>query len=172
MTRIRGMVGGLVLGSAMLAMLVSPFVRTASAADGHIRVLADTPLSPAADIPADVRKECTGLGDSLPGAIVRANRNVTLVQTPAALSEKTGRYLFVEIVKVDARGGGAFTGPKHMKVRGALIENGKEVADFEAKRGTMAAAGTCTTLQKAEKDLGEDIGVWLTRPTPHARLGD
>ena len=49
-----------------------------------------------------------------------------------------------------------------MNVRGALIENGKEIADFEAKRGTMAAAGTCSTLQKAEKDLGADIGVWLS----------
>jgi hypothetical protein len=167
------MVEGILVGSTMLAMLVSPFIRAADASEVRMtRVLQETPVSPAADIPADVRKECTGLGDELPKAIVRANRSATLVPTPAALSEKTGRYLFVEITKVEARGGGAFTGPKHMKVRGTLIENGKEIADFEAKRGTMAAAGTCTTLQKAEKDLGEDIGVWLTNPKPHAHLGD
>jgi hypothetical protein len=173
MTHMRGMVEALVVGSAMLAMVASPFMRAADAAEVHmIRVLQETPLSPAADIPADVRKECSELGDALPRAIVRANRSVALVQTPTALSEKTGRYLFVEITKVEAHGGGAFTGPKHMKVRGALIENGKEIADFEAQRGTMAAAGTCTTLQKAEKDLGADIGVWLTNPKPHAHLGD
>jgi hypothetical protein len=173
MTRIRGLAGGIVMGSTMLAMLASPFVRAAGAAEVRMtRVLQETPLSLAADIPADVRKECRDLGDELPKAIVRANRSATLVATPAALSEKTGRYLSLEITKVEAHGGGAFTGPKHMKVRGALIENGREIADFEAKRGAMAAAGTCTTLQKAEKDLGEDIGVWLTNPKPHAHLGD
>ena len=36
----------------------------------------------------------------------------------------------------------------------------------------MEAAGTCRTLQKAEKELGADIGVWLMAPRPHSRLGD
>jgi hypothetical protein len=173
MTHTRGTVEAIVVFSTMLAILGSPFMRAANASEVQMtRVLQETPVSPAADIPADDRKECADLGDELPKAIVRANRSATLVATPTALSEKTGRYLFVEITKVEARGGGAFTGPKHIKVRGALIENGKEIADFEAKRGTMAAAGTCTTLQKAEKDLGADIGVWLTNPKPHAHLGD
>jgi hypothetical protein len=173
MTHIRGLVEAFVVGSTMLAIMASPFTRAADASEVRMtRVLQETPLSPAADVPADVRKECTDLGDELPKAIVRANRSATLVATPTALSEKTGRYLSVEITKVEAHGGGAFTGPKHMKVRGTLIENGKEIADFEAKRGAMAAAGTCTTLQKAEKDLGTDIGVWLTNPKPHAHLGD
>jgi hypothetical protein len=173
MAHIRGLVEGLVVGSTLLAMVASPFMRAADAAEVRpIRVLQDTPFSPAADVPADVRKECTELGDELPRAIVRANRSVTLVSTPTALTERTGRYLSVEITKIEAHGGGAFTGPKHMKVRGALIENGREIADFEAKRGAMAAAGTCTTLQKAEKDLGADIGVWLTNPKPHAHLGE
>jgi hypothetical protein len=173
MAHIRGLAEGLVVGSTLLAMVASPFMRAADASEVRpIRVLQDTPFSPAADVPADVRKECTELGDELPRAIVRANRSVTLVSTPTALTERTGRYLSVEITKIEAHGGGAFTGPKHMKVRGALIENGREIADFEAKRGAMAAAGTCTTLQKAEKDLGADIGVWLTNPKPHAHLGE
>jgi len=172
MAKFRGMVEGVVVGSTMLAMLVSPFVRTASATEGRIRVLSETPLSPAAEIPADVRKECNGLGDSLPKAIVRANRNVTLVQTPAALQEKTGRYLHIEIIKVGARAAGALSGPKHMTVRGALVENGKEIADFEARRGSIAASGTCTMLQKTENELGNQIGTWLEHPRPHTFLGD
>jgi hypothetical protein len=59
-----------------------------------------------------------------------------------------------------------------MKVRGSLIENGKEIANFEAERGAMKAAGTCSTLEKTEKDLGADIGVWLENPKPRSRLGD
>lgn len=172
MTNIRGMVEGLIVGSTMLAMLVSPFARTASAAEGRIRVLSETPLSPAADVPADVRKECNDLGDELPKAIVRANRNVTLVTTPAALQEKTGRYLFIEIVNVKARAAGALSGPKDMTIRGALIDNGKEIADFEAKRGSYAASGTCTMLQKTEKELGAEIGQWLEHPRPHTHFSN
>ena len=55
-----------------------------------IRVLQETPFSPAADIPADVRKECTELGDEMPRAIVRANRCVTLVTTPTRADRKDG----------------------------------------------------------------------------------
>ena len=67
---------------------------------------------------------------------------------------------------------GALTGPKFMNVRGSLIENGKEIADFEAKRGAIKAANTCSMLEKAEKELGSDIGQWLEHPRPHSQLGD
>ena len=67
---------------------------------------------------------------------------------------KDGKYLTVEITKVKARGGGAFTGPKRMTVRGTLIENGKEIADFEAERGAMEAAGTCSTLREVREGAG------------------
>jgi len=154
-------------------LLLGPTIRSASAAaEGQVRVLHETPVSAVADIPPDVRKECDGLGDELPRAIMRANPRVNMVNTPQELRAKDGKYLIVEITKVKAHGGGAFTGPKKMTVRGSLVDNGKEVADFEAERGSMEAAGTCSTLQKSEKELGDDIGTWLQRPSPHARLGD
>jgi len=158
---------------ALAAMLMAPSVKPASTAtDSAIRVLQETPLSPAAEVPADVRKECNDLGDELPKAVMRSNRRVTLVSIPRELQEKSGKYLFVEITQVRAKAAGALTGPKKLNVRGALIENGKEIADFEGERGAMAPAGTCSTLEKAEKELGSDIGVWLTNPRPHSRLGD
>jgi hypothetical protein len=128
-------------------------------------------LSPAAEVPADVRKECNELGDEMPKAMMRANRYVTLVSTTRELQEKTGKYLSVEITRVRGKAAGALTGPKKLNVRGSLIENGKEIADFEGEKGTMAAAGTCSTLEKVEKDLGAEIGAWLQHPLPHSRLG-
>jgi hypothetical protein len=172
MTHNRGLLEALVVGSTMVAMLVSPFVRAAATGDTRVRVLQETPVSSAADIPANVRKECGAMGDELPRAIVRSSRRATIVPTQQQLAEKNGKYLFVEITKVKAHNAGALTGPKHMNVRGSLIENGKEIADFEAERGSMGAKGTCSTLQQAEKDLGADIGRWLDNPRPHARLGD
>ena len=95
-------------------------------------MLEETPLSPVADVPADVRKDCDDLGEELPRALARSSRRVTLVTSPHDL---TGRHLTIEITHVRAGRVGAFSGPKFMTVRGALIENGKEIADFEAKRG-------------------------------------
>jgi hypothetical protein len=174
MMQARGALEFLVAVPAVVAMLGSPWLKTASveaATDGRVRVLHETPISPAADIPRDVRDKCGALGKELPNAIVRASRRATIVQTPRELTEKPGKYLSVEITQVRAKGGGALTGPKHLVVRGSLIENGKEISHFDGDQGTMGATGTCSTLDKAEKDLGADIGRWLEHPTPGARLG-
>ena len=172
----RGIFESVVVVSALFTMVGAPSIRTVSAAagasdDGYIRVLRQTPVSPSADIPQNVREECNAMGKEMPNAIVRSSRRVKLVQDPKTLSEKSGKYLSVEITQVKAKGGGAFTGPKKMIVRGSLIDNGKEVANFDAERGSMKAASTCSTLQKAEKELGDDIGKWLEHPKPNDHLG-
>jgi hypothetical protein len=156
-----------VVSTMIVAMTVAPSIN--AAADSRIRVLEETPLSPAADVPADVRKDCDDLGDELPRALARASRSVTLVKSPHDL---TGRYLSIEITHVRAGRAGAFSGPKFMTVRGALIENGKEIADFDAKRGAISVANTCSMLDKAEKELGSDIARWLENPRPRSHLGD
>ena len=152
--------------------LIAPAMGTpAAAADDRIRVLFETPLSAAADIPPAVRNECRQIGRELPNAIVRSSRNVTLVKTAKELTSRRGKYLVVEITQVRAKGGGVITGPKHLVVRGALYENGKEIGDFEGERASMAAASTCASLEKAEKALGTDIARWLERPHAHVRRG-
>jgi len=168
MKRAGSVVEVLVVASTMVvATTVAPSVN--AAADGQIRVLEETPPSPAADIPADVRKDCDDLGEELPRALARSSRRVALVDSPRDL---TGKYLTIEITHVRAGRVGAFSGPKYMTVRGALIENGKEIADFEAKRGALKVSNTCSMLDKAEKELGTDIAQWLEHPRPHSRLGD
>lgn len=174
MLKTRGVVEVLVVASALGAMVVAPaFQRTAAAAgETTIRVLEETPISRAGDVPADVRTKCVQLGDDLPKAIARFNRHVVLVGSPQKLTDKSGKYLSVEITQVKAHGAGALTGPKDMTVRGSLVENGREISNFQAKRNAMTAKGTCDTLQKAEKELGSDIGQWLLNPRPGAYLGD
>jgi hypothetical protein len=167
MKRVRRVVEVLLVASTMVvAATVAP---SNAAADGQIRVLEDVPLSPVADVPADVRKDCADLGEELPRALARSSRRVTLVRSAHDL---TGKYLTIEITHVRAGRVGAFSGPKFMTVRGALIENGKEIADFEAKRGALKVSNTCSMLDKAEKELGSDIAQWLEHPRPHSQLGD
>ena len=143
----------------------------AAAADEKVRVLEETPFSSVADVPPAVRNECRQIGRELPNAIVRANRNVTLVKSPKELTAHHGKYLVLEITEVRAKGGGVMSGPKHLGIRGVLYENGKEIADFEGQRGSMGGTSTCGLLEKAEKALGADVGRWLERPHPHDRLG-
>jgi hypothetical protein len=156
------------------SLIAAPSVRrvAAAGADDSIRVLAETPLSAAADIPPAVRNECREIGRELPNAIVRSNRGVTLVKNPKELTARRGKYLVLEITQVRAKGGGVITGPKHMVVRGVLYEHGKEIADFEGERASMASASTCSSLDKAEKALGTDIARWLEHPHPHDRLAN
>lgn len=168
MKRTRSVVEVLVVASTMVvATMFAPSVNAAGGS--QVRVLQETPLSPVADVPADVRKDCVSLGDELPRALARSSRHVTLV--PSA-HDLTGRHLTIEITHVRAGRVGAFSGPKFMTVRGTLIENGKEIADFQAKRGAIKVSNTCSMLDKAEKELGSDIGQWLEHPRPHSQLGD
>src|SRR5438045_6439889 len=117
-----GIVKSVVVVSALFTMVGAPSIRTVSAAagaasdDGYVRVLRETPVSPSAEIPQNVREECQTMGKEMPNAIVRSSRRVKLVQDPKTLSEKSGKYLSIEITQVKAKGGGAFTGPKKMIV--------------------------------------------------------
>jgi hypothetical protein len=152
--------------AALLAVIVVPVTR----ADEKIRVLNPTPLAENSDVPAKVKEECRGLGQALPLAISRANRDVVLVKSAKELTAKSGRYFVLEIVEVKARGGGVWSGPKRMMVRGIAFANGKEVADVQAERGSTMAFSACDSLEKVEKVLGQDLAKWLVSPRPHDKL--
>jgi hypothetical protein len=159
----------LLVGAAALAVLAAPPApRVARAAD-KVRVLSPTPLHENSDVPNAVREECRDLGQLLPSALARAHRDVVLVKSDKELEGK-GRYLKVEIVEVRAKGGGVFSGPKHMTVRAVLFQGGKEIADVEVQRGSTMAFSACSSLEKVEKAIGQDLGKWLNNPRPHDRI--
>jgi len=90
---------------------------------------------------------------------------------------KKGRALELEITMVHAPGGGAWSGAKFMTVKGKLLENGKEVSNFTAKRysggGFMGGSkGTCSIIGRCAKAIGKDIATWLETPMPNAHLDD
>jgi hypothetical protein len=154
--------------AAVLAGSLSAAPATSLAGD-KIRVLSPTPLNENSDVPDAVREQCRDLGTLLPGALARAHRDVVLVKSDKELVGK-GRYLKVEIVEVRAKGGGVFSGPKHITVRASLFENGKEIADVQAQRGSTMAFSACSSLEKVEKTLGQDLGKWLNNPRPNDKI--
>lgn len=112
-------------------------------------------------VPAKVRSQCN-LQTAIPAAIASSAKDVKLVDGHGKLS--------LSISEVHAPGGGVFSGPKWVEVRGSYA--GKS---FRAKRLSVAdpfSGGTCGILDKIARALGSDIALWLEHPTANAELGD
>jgi len=146
----------------------------AAAAD-TTKILRSIPFAANASVPAAVRDQCA-LQTKVPEFIAQAaGSSVELVD--GALDRKRGRVLELEISEVHAPGGGGFSGPKWMSVKGELYDKGKQIGSFRAKRYSTGGAfggfkGTCAIIGRCTKTIGGDIASWLGSPTPNAELGD
>ena len=86
--------------------------------------------------------------------------------------------LTVEIVDVFGAGGGAWSGPKYIELKGTLKDsNGNKVGSFRARRHSMGGplggiSGTCKILKRCSKRLGQDVAEFLVDPEEDAYLGD
>lgn len=119
----------------------------------------------------DVKAECglerripAWIADNAPGA------------TPGA-ANGAGRVLTLEITGIMGAGGGAWSGPKQIRMSGTLADNGQVIGTFKARRTTTGGMwggykGTCSMLEICGEELGEDVGAWLQNPTMDARLGE
>jgi hypothetical protein len=144
---------------------------SASAAQDTIGIPRAVPIAENVDVSQAVRNECQ-LGEKVSTFLVQFAPNVAVTDDP-----KTGRYLRMEITEVFATGGGAWSGPKWMTVKGTLLENEKAIASFRAKRYSTGGAfggfkGTCSIIGRCTKAIAEDIAEWLKNPVDGAELGD
>jgi len=152
------------LGAAML---------TLPAVAGTVKVKTPVPYAKSVSVRPQVKEQCK-LGEKLASFLAESNSEVELVEGTLGSS---GSVLAMEITEVHASGGGAFSGPKWMTVKGTLKKNGRAVSRFRAKRfstgGAFAAfKGTCSIIGRCTKALGRDIGAWLQDPKDGALLGD
>ena len=93
---------------------------------------------------------------------------------------KSGKYheLSLEIIGAAGAGGGAWSGPKDMEIKGILKDQGgRVIGNFTARRystgGFMAGVkGTCTILRRCSRAIGKDVATYLIEPTTSAHLGD
>ena len=123
--------------------------------------------------PEKVQGECQ-LQTRVPTFLAEfAGANVELVDA----LPRSGRVLEMTISNVHAPGGGGFSGPKWMTVKGTLKENGKVIGTFTAKRLTTGGAfgafkGNCALIGRCARAIGKDVAEWLQNPTKGAMLGD
>lgn len=118
-----------------------------------------------------VIEECD-LQNRLPGYLAEAAPNTG----PGAAT--AGKVLTLEISHVMGFGGGLYSGPKQIVVKGTLTEGGAVTGTFEAKRTTVtggafgAYKGTCSLLHRTAKAVAKDVSGWLPAPTMNAKLGE
>ena len=132
----RGLVAKLLTRSfALCALAVGAFgVAALPAAAETVKIQRSIPFGPTAQVPAAVKDSCQ-LQTKVPAFVKEAaGSSVELVDGP--LNRKVGRVLEMEISEVHAPGGGAFSGPKWMSVKGELYDRGKQIGSFRAKRFT------------------------------------
>ena len=152
--------------SASFLMLAQPAL-----AAGPITIAAKIPyLNDGVASPA-IRAECTWNSD-VPAAIVAKSKG-GVVSTDQDLASVHGRKLTVTVVNLHAAGGGGFSGPKWIAMRGELNEDGKVLGNFDFRRTTShGRMTTCATLDYIGKALTQDILKWLKNPTTNAAPGD
>ena len=64
-----------------------------------------------------------------------------------------------------------------MTLKGKLLENGKEIGNFTAVRGSMGGAfggykSSCAVLHRCQSTLAKDILAWLKNPAKDSRIGE
>jgi hypothetical protein len=130
------------------------------------------PYASQAEVREQVRTECQ-IGEKLASYLEQYGDDVELVTGELG---DGGRVLRVEITDMFAPGGGAFSGPKWMEVKGTLEQNGEALGSFRAKRVSTGAftgfSGTCGILARCTKAIARDIAAWLGNPKKGSLLGD
>lgn len=145
-----------------------------------IYVASSAPFADPNSIAENVREEC-----ALPREqIVQLVRDTSeayipvVVDDPAVAAGK-GRVLSIEITRAISKG--AVYLPlghsKEVAIRGRLLQDGVEVANFEAMRGSRGGLfgglhSSCAVLHRCQDRLGTDVVLWLRSPIMGARLGE
>lgn len=151
------------LGPALLGVLVAA-APAAALAEG-VTVSRSIGFAPGAGVRQQIVDECK-LQTVIPAAVANSAGNVELVDGKGTLD--------LVISDVHGPGGGVFSGPKWVEVKGTLRRGGKALT-FRAKRVSAAdpfAGGTCGILAKCGRNIGADIAAWLESPVDGAEIGD
>jgi hypothetical protein len=114
---------------------------------------------------SEVRENCTW-NERLVEYLVRDARGKVKV-TDEDLDKIPGKTLKLVVVAMHTSGGAAFSGPKWIKIRGELRENGMVINNFEKSSHSAVDPFRwtgCSVLVKMSKQMGEYTAKWLERP--------
>ena len=159
------------LRTGALVLAVTMGLAVTAWAEG-VKVPNPVPYAAQAEVRAQVRAECQ-IGEKLASFLEQYGDDIELVTGEPGGG---GRVLQLQITDVFAPGGGAFSGPKWMEVKGTLEQNGELLGSFRAKRVSTGAftgfSGTCGILARCTRAIAQDIAAWLANPKKDSLLGD
>lgn len=150
--------------AAMFALLASH----SGLAETTIALDRNVPFTETLSVKPAVRTKCR-LQTNLPVYISKYSKKMAQIDDNAA---ESAAYLKMEISDVRTAGGGLFSGPKWMEVKGTLINDGVAGPSFRAKRVTTKGATACRAAGACAKAIAQDISAWLKDPVDGAQLGD
>lgn len=156
-----------------LSLFTAVLLPLAALAGGSITVPKKVPYEKGIHVPDAVRAECALEQKTAEHLHAALGGKFDKVSAADSVSGKTaGKALEMKITNVLAPGGGSWSGPKSVEVRGTLWENGKQLGSFTARRNTTRGHGTCGMLERDVKEIAADIAKWIDSPGKGDRLGD
>ncbi len=165
---------------SLLALTVAALLLPvpASAQNGTLSLQKIATFDKGLKLPDAIRTDCrleTKLIDFIESFAKDDFNRVAMVEDASAVT--SGRALAVSITGLSCEGGGAWSGPKHLTIRGTLRQDGRVIGTFTAHRVTVggvlgAYRGTCSLLGRCARALGKDVAGWLRNPAMDAVLGD
>ncbi|TDM05739.1 MAG: hypothetical protein C4K60_13545 [Ideonella sp. MAG2] len=151
----------------ILWMLMVLSSMTSAFAQNALNVL--TPISYVEGVapPDKVKAECSV--ESYLQTALETNLSKKNVVTFTNTAPPAGRLLRVQILNIDAVGGGGWTGAKSLSIRVELSADGtvmRKTAFTRSSRGGFGGAfvGTCSMLNRAAEALGKDVAKWMADP--------
>lgn len=119
----------------------------------------------------NIRKECTW-NTTMPQYLAKASEGRVKV-AEKNIDAAADKKLMLVATHLHAIGGGGWTGPKWLVLEGKLLEKGKLIGNFEARRQTIRGSmKSCGTLESLSEEIGDDILEWLKNPALNAKLGN
>jgi hypothetical protein len=151
---------------------------TIAAADAPVSVRKTAPYTDSTLIAKNIIDEC-GLPESQMKVLHEQAKELgaAIVEDEEAVAANKGRVLLLETANAIS-GGNAFVGHrKQVIVKGRLLENGEEIGNFTAIRGSGGGMwggykSSCSVLYRCQTTLAKDILTWLANPTKDARIGE
>jgi len=99
----------------------------------------------------------------------KARVPLTIAATPEAPA--TGRRLVMQTEGVRTAGGGAYSGPKWVKITGKLYDGEILAGSFKLSKTTiLGSLGGCKTLTNLSKDAASAIAEWIKQPGMDSEL--
>lgn len=160
-------IAGITIAGIFLASLVAVPVY----AENVVLVPSSIPYQKEGTAKESIRRECTWnttmpeyLAKKSDGRVQVAEKNIDTAADKKLMLVATHMHVI---------GGGPWSGPKWLVLEGKLLEKGKLIGNFEARRQTIGGSlKTCSTLESLSEEIGDDILEWLNNPGLNAKLGD